>query len=91
MESHSEIASKIIKNQEAIIGPIALEQAKKVPGLKVTAPDKVLIEGDEKEVLNNLVTQYAKLFGRASIEVCRDAVNSIQPKIPKDQLPQVLQ
>ena len=35
MDILSQIAEKIIKEQENIIGPVALEQAQKVPGLSV--------------------------------------------------------
>jgi hypothetical protein len=91
MDIFSQIADKIIKEQEGIIGPIALEQAKKVPGIKFDdTSHSIAIEGDKKTALENLVRQYEKLFGSASIEVCRDAVKSIVADAPKNQIPQLL-
>ena len=61
-DSYAQIVAYIIKEQEHIIGPIALEQAKKISGLKISDLENIHITGNAKEVLENLVTQYAKLF-----------------------------
>ena len=90
MDIFTQMAEKIIKEQEMIIGPIALEQAKKVEGLQVVSDSDVKIVGDRKNVLGRLVDQYAKLFGRASIEVCREAVRGMTSQAPHDQIPQIL-
>lgn len=90
MDNYSLIVSHIIKDQEAIIGPIALEQAKKVEGLDAGSIDNIKILGDAKTVLTDLVGQYVKLFGNASIEVCKEAVHEIQPAIGTDLLPEIL-
>lgn len=90
-ELYTQIVGKIIREQETIIGPIALEQAQKVSGLKVSNLDAITINGNAKEVLENLVKQYAKLFGQTSIEVCKEAVRDLKTKIAKDELPVVLQ
>jgi len=87
---YSNIAEKIIQEQENIIGPVALEQAKKVEGLEVISDTDVKIVGNTKEVLQNLVDQYAKLFGRASIEVCKEAIKGMVLPEQKDQIPQIL-
>lgn len=89
-DTYSQVAEKIIREQETIIGPIALEQAKKVEGLDFSDGTHVKIVGNAKEVLEKLVNQYAQLFGKASIEVCREAVRGIIGQAPKDQIPQVL-
>jgi hypothetical protein len=91
MDIFAQIVDKIIKEQEAIIGPIALEQAQKVPGIKMDEiKHEISIDGDKKAILENLVKQYEKLFGPASIEVCRDAVKNLISQAPKDQVPQLL-
>ena len=85
------LVNKIITEQESIIGPVAFEQAYKVPGLKVDMKTHgVTIDGDKKQVLEALVKQYEGLFGRTSVEVCRDAVKNYISSAPKDQVPQVL-
>lgn len=91
MDIFAQIANKIIKQQELIIGPIALEQASKVKGLSFNEENyEISIVGNKKQILENLVRQYEKLFGRTSIEVCRDAVKGIISEAPKDQIPQLL-
>lgn len=90
MDISAQIVEKIIKAQENIIGPIALEQAQKVAGITIDTGNHVTVEGDKKSALENLVKQYEKLFGPASIEVCRDAVRNIVSQAPKDQIPQLL-
>lgn len=90
MDTYSQAVSRIIKEQQEIIGPVALDQAKKVSGLQVTSVDDVKITGNKKEVLGNLVNQYAKLFGRASVEVCKDAFSAYAEKIPASEVPEIL-
>ena len=88
MDIFAQMANKIIKEQQAIIGPVAFEQAKKVPGLKIDEKHEVAIEGNEKAVLEQLVEQYQHLFGQASVEVCKDAIRNLQ--VPPDNLPALL-
>lgn len=89
MEPYSQIASNIIKDQEEIIGPIALEQAKKVSGMAIISVDDITISGNAKDVLTHLVDLYAKLFGKASIEVCREAARESKI-LTSEQLPEIL-
>lgn len=93
MKDHvfSEMIEKIIKEQEAIIGPIALEQAEKVPGLKVNwQKHEVSIDGDGTDTVEKLVEQYRAIFGQASVEACKEAVSGVISQIPRDQIPNLL-
>lgn len=90
MDLYSQAASRIIKEQQSIIGPIALEMAKKVSGLHVAGADEIRLEGNGKQVLDDLVKQYAKLFGKTSIEVCKEAFAPLSDKIPSTEVPDVL-
>lgn len=81
---------KIIEEQELIVGPIALVQARKVAGLKITDTGETYVSGDAKDVLGHLVEQYEHLFGRASIEVCKDAIREVKPPLSQDDLPEIL-
>ena len=88
MTIFDQISMRIIKEQELIIGPIAWEEAKKVPGLRVDQKNaEVSFEGDAKEILNKLVGQYSRLFGRASTEACKDAVQDLIVELPVDEVP----
>ncbi len=91
MDIYAKLVEKIIKEQETIIGPVALEQAQKVPGLSVDSNvAKISFTGDKKEIIEKLVKKYEELFGRTSIEVCKEAVRDLIPTASKDQLPQLL-
>lgn len=70
-----QIAGKIIKEQELIIGPLAWSEALKVSGLHIVDHSGVvtLENTDPKEVIDKLVAQYDRLFGRASHEVSKEA------------------
>lgn len=91
MSTFSDMAKKIIEKQETIIGPIALEQANKVNGLKINWTDReVSITGNQTDVIEKLVEQYKHIFGQASVEACKEAVHSIIPQIPSNQIPPLL-
>lgn len=92
MTIFNQITIRIIKEQEVIIGPIAWQEAKKVKGLLVVDQKKniISIEGDAKNVLNKLVAQYTRLFGRISTDVCKEAVQDLLVELPKDQIPSSL-
>ena len=91
MDILTQIVEKIIQEQEKIIGPIALEQAKKVQGLSVDLTNhKITIAGNEKKVVEKLVKQYALFFGRASVEVCKDAARTFSDKASTSELPDIL-
>ncbi len=89
MTIFSRMSSRIIKEQELIIGPVAWSEALKVQGLHVVdqKAGEVTIDGDEKNVINNLVAQYARLFGKASNEVCKEAVQDLIKELPIEQIP----
>ncbi len=87
------IASKIIKEQALIIGPLAWEEASKVHGVHILNQQTGSVEisdGDEKEVVDKLVGQYERLFGRASREVCREAVTSLIADLSPAEIPSSL-
>lgn len=92
MDIFAQMAEKIIEEQEGIIGPLALEQAKKVTGLSIDwQKHEVSITGNKTEILEHLIEKYKQFFGQASIEVCKDAVRSMIGKLPKEQVPALLQ
>ena len=82
-------AEKIIKEQENIIGPLALEQARRVKDMEIN-DHSVKFTGDRVKALNSLVEQYKRLFGQTSVEVCREAARSIFAKLPPQEVPSLL-
>lgn len=92
MNIFAQIAEKIIQEQETIIGPVALEQAKKVSGLKIDWPKhQIIFQGNETAVLEKLIEQYKDLFGEVSVKVCKEAAKNLIKDIPVNQIPHLLQ
>lgn len=82
------IALKIISEQALVIGPLAWSEAGKVQGLSVDATKtEVSVEGNSTEVIDRLVAQYERLFGRASHEVCREAVANLVASMSHAEIP----
>ncbi len=88
-----EMTVKIIREQELVIGPLAWIEAAKVTGLQVIdqrAGTVLLNDADPKSIIDRLIAQYEKLFGRASHEVSRDAVRSIIANMSPEEVPSSL-
>jgi len=91
MTKFDQIPIRIIKEQELIIGPLAWDEAGKVVGLNINpAHNFVSFVGDEKDVINRLVAQYERLFGKASHEVCKEAVQDLIAEMPPEEVPSSL-
>ena len=86
------ISVRIIKEQEAIIGPLAWDEASKVQGLSIIdrKAAQVKVTGEPKSVVNALVARYEQLFGRLSRDVSREAVGDLTADIPKEDIPSSL-
>ncbi len=87
------IVIRIIKEQELVIGHLAWDEARKVQGLQIideTKEEVNLQNGDPKGIIDKLVAQYERLFGRASHEVCREAVQDLIAQIPAEEVPSSL-
>lgn len=87
-----QIAIRIIREQELIIGPLAWDEAGKVRGLTIDQSHKsVSLVGDNmKDTINHLVSQYERIFGRASHAVCHDAVQDLVADMPPEEIPSSL-
>lgn len=90
MDIYNLLVERIIKEQQSIIGPLAVEQARKVDGLSFSENNQVAVQGSGKDVLEHLVSQYEKLFGKASVEICKEALIPIKDKLTSTDLPDVL-
>lgn len=91
MDVYEQIAVKIIGGQEAIIGPVAIEQAQRVGHLKVSWDKKeVAIEGNKVKVIEDLINKYKELFGQISVEVSKQAAASLITQLPANTLQEVL-
>ena len=83
-----QMVEKIIEHQEAIIGPVAIEQAKHVKELKVDwANHSVGVSGNPQKAVDELVAQYKELFGQIAVETCKEAAASALAKLSGEQVP----
>jgi len=91
MDIYSQIVERIIKQQESIIGPIAIEQAEHVHNLKINwSKHDVAVSGDGSKVIDDLVEKYKELFGKISVEVCKEAAQPFIGHLPAGKLPKSL-
>lgn len=91
MDIYNQLVEKIIKEQEDIIGPVAIEQARKVPGLTIDLNKKeIIFQGNKSEIIEKLIEKYRELFGQASVEACKEAVRGIISSVPPEQIPHLL-
>jgi hypothetical protein len=84
------IISRIIKEQELVIGPLAWEEARKVEGIQILDEKKGevnLQNGDPKNTVDKLVAQYERIFGRASHEVCKESVKDLIAQMTPEEVP----
>src|SRR5580700_5532517 len=86
------ICSRILLEQEAIVGSLAWEVAAKVRGLLVTdrKTGEIAITDEPKKVIDTLVTRFGKIFGSLSDDVCKKAVSDIIVEMPVEDIPDTL-
>jgi hypothetical protein len=94
MSKYDVIATKIIKEQESLMGPVAWYEAGKVKGLKIVDQNVGTVAIDDSansmSVVDDLVTQYDNLFGRAAREVCKEAVTALVADLQPSEVPSSL-
>ncbi len=91
MDVYSQIAVKIIQAQEAIIGPVAIEQAEQVPNLTINwSAHTAEVKGNEPKVIDNLIGVYKELFGQISVEVSKESSAALLSQLPANGLPEAL-
>ncbi|OGG53889.1 hypothetical protein A2851_03225 [Candidatus Kaiserbacteria bacterium RIFCSPHIGHO2_01_FULL_53_29] len=86
------VVAKIIKEQELVIGPLAWAEAQKVQGLHIDKQrgEVGISNGDPKAVVDRLVAQYERLFGKASQEVCKEAAAPLIASLSPADVPSSL-
>jgi hypothetical protein len=91
MDVYSQIAESIIKQQETIIGPVAIEQAQQVADLQLNwEKHEVSVLGKGANVIDDLIERYKTLFGPLSVEVCKDAARPFLAQLQTAQVPNLL-
>lgn len=89
MDTYNQIAYKIISDQSMIMGPLAVKIAERVGGI-VIDEGSVALSADPKTVLKNLVLEYKKIFGEASVEICKESAHNANLSTQGTDLPDIL-
>lgn len=78
---YKKMLTDLIKKQMVVLGPnIALDKAKKVPGLKVSEDGTVLdMDGNPAMVLKGVANEYMTLSG----QIAQMTLNSLLEKYPE--------
>jgi hypothetical protein len=88
MDVYAQIVESIIRHQEEIIGPVAIEQAEHVQNLHLDwQQHAVTITGEPVVVIESLVQAYKDLFGQISVEVSKEAAGSLLARLQPNSLP----
>ena len=92
ISTYARLCLCIISEQEAIVGPISWNEAEKIEGLTIVDREEgeILITGDPKQVVDDLVEGYALLFSRLSRKVSRDSAALLLRKIHPEDVPECL-
>lgn len=89
--TYTTIIEAIVKGQQGVIGPVALEVAQRVGGIVVDGRSiKTTEQADTKESVDQLVSQFETLFGKASVAVCKEAAHDVVAQLEDDAIPQSL-
>lgn len=78
---YKQMLTDLIQKQMVVLGPnIALDKARKVPGVKVTDDGTVLdMDGDPQTVLKGVANEYMALSG----QIAQMTLNSLLEKYPQ--------
>jgi len=79
-EEYKQMLTDLIQKQMVVLGPnIALDKARKVPGLTITDDGSVMeIDGDPQLVLKGVANEYMQLSG----QIAQMTLNSLVEKYP---------
>ena len=78
-EFYREVIKRIVKEQQLLIGPIALTIASKIPGVKADSTNAIDFDATEfnEDAIEALINAYQALFGKAAVEVCKTSIKSM--------------
>ncbi len=86
---YNKILSRIIQEQELIVGSLAWQIASKVEKLVITNKEEyqVYISGEPQNIINDIVLRYQKVFGTLATDVSKRATADILAEMPIEDIP----
>jgi hypothetical protein len=92
LQIYNKILSKILEEQETILGSLAWQIVEKVQGIHVVNKEtwQVRIISDPKVVIDQFVYRCERIFGSFARDVSKQAVAFILANIPEEDIPERL-
>jgi hypothetical protein len=87
MAGFDDVASAIINGQKAVMGPVAISLAQKVPGIVVDADGAATISGDGAGAIESLVKEYSSLTGQLGVRMCFQSARQALAANPDVRIP----
>lgn len=86
---YNKILSRILKEQETILGSLAWQLAEKISGLRIINKEsfEVTIIGDPMAVIDNFVYRCERVFGSFARDASKQAVAFLLAEMPIDDIP----
>lgn len=80
-QEYKKMLTDLIQKQMVVLGPnIALDKARKVPGLKISDQGEVLeVDGDSQMILKGVANEFMALSG----QIAQMTLNSLLEKYPQ--------
>ena len=89
---YNKILSRILKEQEMILGSLVWQLAEKISGLQILNKEtyEVRIIGDPKGVIDNFIFRCERIFGSFARDASKQAVSYLTAEMPNDDIPERL-
>ncbi len=89
---YNKILSRILKEQELILGSLAWQIAEKTSGIQILNRESfgLRIIGDPKSVIDNFVYRCERIFGSFARDACKQAVAYLTVEMPQQDIPERL-
>jgi hypothetical protein len=78
---YEKIIRILIDKLEKIIGPMAVEAAKSIDGIEISKDNKVVIKGEKKKVLHDLIANYENFLGPLGRVLAREEISQTLSKM----------
>lgn len=88
ISNFSQLAQRIIEEQERVVGPLAWEEAQQVKGISVDPTARtVTFSQAPRAAIDHLLQHYETIFGRAAREASRGIVKQFYARFPAEEQP----
>ena len=89
---YNKILSRILQEQETILGSLAWQIAEKISGIRIEDKEsfKVTIISEPKTVIDNFIFRCERIFGSFARDASKQAVAFLLAEMPMEDVPEKL-